>query len=680
MTYRILEKPFLFFILTAVIASCGQDAPGAGSLGIQQTSALKSTVSVDPPIDPAAAETGWRWLGVKADPDDDCPTPTPTPGFAPWQVRHLFDLGDGSPIPPGLKPFCLYQRDKAEDLTVLSALVTAGLLDVVEHDYMAVARTGSDLRQAVWPAFREQFLTQAGVVFLGASAAPRVRLAVVDTGATRETGAESHPGSSPHGYTLVNMARELLCVAPNDCKAQLTSRLALAYEGFDPESRELSQRNEQEGGHLGTIGELAEALRHEVHAWNTAASAEHLILNLSMAWDPRFGGLEANVAAMPVAARSVYRALTDASCRGVLAVAAAGNLGGGPETETGPLLPAAWEQRQAPGSSSCLELLGYTPPADDFPPSGNAAYRPLLHAAAGVQSDGTPLSNSRPESASRTAAFGDHGLVAEPGGLAPTAALTGSSVSALVTSAAAAAAWHFRPDWRADEVMSAVYQSGDDLGRSAVFCLDGDSQTPCPDPALIVRRVSVCAALAAACSQGAGECTEEAKALTCTGWPAGPPDLQLEVASVFAGAPRVDLTELEKSPSTDPVCQGETLFYRSSAVPVDPCPHHQYHGMPSEPWIGPQPGSDPCPDCWIDYRNQGYLYLEIDGDFEGILTDATLVVGFQAYNLGLGPMVAGDQAVVTEVPMVAVSAAPVFISFTVDGNRSVSSSVLVVGP
>jgi len=631
-------------------------------------------VPVDPPLTAADAAIPWRWIGVKTVPADDCPVPVPSPGLPPWQVRQLFDPGDGSPIPPGLLPFCLYEREKPADLAALQALVGAGLT-AVETDDMVVGRAGGDLQDATWQIHRDRFLTHAGAVPPAAGTAPQTRLAVVDTGATRDTDPEHHPGSSPHGYTLVNMARELLC-AGGDCAADVVTRLALAYRGFDPESRELSERDEVDGGYLGTLGELAEAVRGEVRAWQ-GGTAKNLVLNLSMAWHPRFGGLESRLVDMPVAVRAVHRALDDAVCRGAVAVAAAGNVGGGPGQETGPLLPAAWEARPAPDAGACLELLGAAPDPALFPPAGTAAYRPLVHAAGGVRADGHPLANARPGSAPRLAAFADHGTAASPSG-DPTALLTGSSVATLVTSAAAAAVWHHGPALRADQVMAIVHDAGDDLGRAPDFCLGSDGG-PCPDPSIAVRRVSACAAVARACTGGKVECPKEVASLVCPEWPAEPPELPAAVADGFpSSAILVDLDEVTAPYPPVPECEGEALRHPPNRPPVDPCPHHQYHGLPAEPWTGPQPGSDPCPACWLDFASAGTLYLEIDSRFEGTLTDATLVVGTETYNLGLGPLRAGDRAVIVDVPIRPDPTIPVTVAFTLDASRSATSTVLTV--
>ena len=71
------------------------------------------------------------------------------------------------------------------------------------------------------------------------------------------------------------------------------------------------------------------------------------------------------------------------------------------------------------------------------------------------------------------------------------------------------------------------------------------------------------------------------------------------------------------------------------------------------------------------------LYIEIDPAFDGALSNPTLVIGSDSYSLdlSLGP---GDRTEIQNVPAPASSSTPVFLSFTLDGLRSVSSPLLVV--
>ena len=643
--------------------------------------APRSTVDVDTPLRPRDAALRWRWIGIKTNVTAPCPSPATTPGTTPWDVRELFDHGSGTMIPPSLRRFCLYERATAAGISELRDLVTNGLLTGVDTDRMVVSALGSDLQDATWRPSRDFFLSQTGFASLP-STGSRPRLAILDTGATRESGAERFRGSSQHGYTLVNMARDLLC-GGGSCLAEVTSQLTLAYMGYHPENRELCDRNESEGGYLGTLGELAEAIRQEVDAWETSGSADRLVINLSLGWHPRFGGLEARVRNMPEAVQPVYEALADATCRGALVVSAAGNAGGGPEDETGPLLPAAWETRLAPGFAACASRLGSPPGAADFPTTGRRAYRPLVYAAGGVAASGHPLFNSREEGTPRLAAYADHGVAEASGG--STSMMTGTSVSSLVVSAAAAAVWHYRPSLAPHQVMDLLHDAGHDLDREADFCLGGRSSS-CPDDDLDTHAVSVCAAVRLACSGGHEDCPSASSLPTCTSWSEEGPDFSAVDTTSLTGT-TVDLDDdITRAYSPMPsICGGETLLYSPTSLrPTDPCPHHQYYGLPVEPWTDPQPSSNPCPSCWVggpppSDRKAGTstLYLEIDGDFTGDLTDATLKIDSDTYNLGLGTLSSGSKAVVEDLPAISKSST-VTLAFTRDGDQSVTSPVLVV--
>ena len=168
-------------------------------------------------------------------------------------------------------------------------------------------------------------------------------------------------------------------------------------------------------------------------------------MNLSLGWDPALGGLETPDSDIPAPALAVRTALEHAVCEGALVIAAAGNRSGGPTEETGPLLPAAWEERAGPTRARC-EALGVTTRDQNFPLPGQLAYRPLVFAAGGVRADDSPLFNSREGSEPRLVAFGDHVKVPAPGaqeGPLWTGLLTGTSVSAAVVSASVAAAWYY---------------------------------------------------------------------------------------------------------------------------------------------------------------------------------------------------------------------------------------------
>ncbi|MCP4655044.1 MAG: hypothetical protein GY856_06450, partial [bacterium] len=267
-------------------------------------------------VDPACAT--WRWVGLKTDPNAPCP---PATG---WTSTTL-SCSPANP-PPGLRRFCLYQGGDVNDLLAL----VPGELQSIEQDCLAVIPAGGEIEQATWSELAEHFHNQAGGMLTDPVSAP-VRLALIDTAATRTAAVGSYPGNSAHGYTLANLADNLLCDGDPNCVVDLTAQLALAYLSFDYAVASLSLRDDVDGGYAGTLFDLARAVRCEVEAWEQNPGNPHLVLNLSVAWNGElFGGHETLVDDMPLDVQAVYRAIGDAVCRGVVVVAAAGNVTGGP--------------------------------------------------------------------------------------------------------------------------------------------------------------------------------------------------------------------------------------------------------------------------------------------------------------------------------------------------------------
>src|SRR6185295_8822360 len=162
----------------------------------------------------------------------------------------------------------------------------------------------------------------------------------------------------------------------------------------------------------------------------SASGTRRIVMNLSVGWPAAFGGSEAVIDDMPAPVQAALAVLEFASCRGAIVVAAAGNRSWGPDGDTGPLYPAGWEVRPAPGLQACIDR-GAQPRPADFPPATSTVYRPLLYAVGGVQANNRVLANSRPASEPRLTAFADHAVVDDTTG-APTAVLSGTSVSTLL--------------------------------------------------------------------------------------------------------------------------------------------------------------------------------------------------------------------------------------------------------
>ncbi len=276
--------------------------------------------------------------------------------------------------------------------------------------------------------------------------------------------------------------------------------------------------------------------------------------------------------------RVVYNALLHASCQGALIIAAVGNDPGYAPALTGPMYPAIWEKLHAPEYDECQSLGDVAA----LPPDGKnqeAAYRPLLHGVAGVDGADLPILVGRRDSRTRLAApasllvafpdsAADAGYASAAGCSTPPCdvsyPMTGTSVSAAVTSAIAAAVWANRPDWPASKVMDAVHGGGELLQELVAGAPRSVPPDVCLDGActgLEVRRVSMCGAVKKAC-EGLPSC----------------PYLPLECVPRLAyggGAlpePDADTPLGERAPSSTPASYVVRTLGAMTGQPVIPCP------------------------------------------------------------------------------------------------------------
>jgi hypothetical protein len=630
-------------------------------LAIQATAAVPpipvgTPPAVDPPRDPAALQTRWRWIGV-AKPERTCPEPISDYPADPddWTLEPLFADAEAGV----LDRFCVYESGK--DNPSRPPFHDDSALRRLDPDFMGVMPSaGGALDAALSQKLVDHFRSQAGGVALPiVPGQVQTRLAILDTAPTVNTGAEN---TSVHGITLLHLARGLLCDAVGQCTTRVTSRLTMGWECFEAQKRDTTCRNVVNGGLYGLAGELARAIHLETRDWQSEDPEKKLVINLSTAWDPSLGGLEP-MADMPAPALAVHVALEHAVCMGAVVMAAAGNRTGGPTDELGPMLPAAWETHAGPSPTRCTAL-GVPPTAANFPTPGTSPYRRLIHAVGGVRAGDGPLFNARLDSEPRLVAFGDHGkgLASTTGA---TATLSGSSLATVVAAAAAAAAWYYDDTLEPYEVPSLVYDGGRALGRTSApaFCPAGGA---CPT----VRRASVCDAVVKAGGLPSGSCLP-------------PPALTLAGADLaaFKGASSVSLDALKQRAGPFDVCQDERRVAENLHVafdaPADPCPHRQYYPRGPERVTKPQPGAADaiCTTCALDEQTSS-LYIAVDGDFDGTVKDGVLKCGADTFALGLPELGAGDTWLVTDVDCSASD--PVQLSFTIDGDASATSPILVV--
>lgn len=536
-----------------------------------------------------------------------------------WETSPLFGASParsraGFPA----RTFCRYESAKTpKDKAVAALLALPGLHGVVKRcgvvqaiaqdaanaaadpaksDPPAVSigagsgSTGTALDEVQSSKLARDFLYEVGDTDLPlrANDAPNVRLAVLDTVATAEGVPDTLPaGCIDHGFGIAHIVRELSC-GDSGCAATLATQLALPL----PESGASHETAAKSPcGGYGTPGDLAAAIRAAVDGW-LAKSAQpdrrsHLILNLSLGWDPKV--LREQLGAVDPDDHlnseelAVYDALAYAAERGALAITAAGNLLGGKLPEVGPILPAGWYAQ---------------PPAIPLlPPSAET----VVWAVGGIARGGRRLANARPGSEPALVTYGDHAVVK----LAPgryTKPLTGTSVSAAVASSAAALVWHLRPELPGREVMALLASSGSDLGRGAELyrAAVGENAGPTAPPA--VHRLDLSAALGAALAPKAAEIAQS-PAIGCH-------LVQVPADKIPAGCPRRTYFTCDGAP---PVCTADALPTRAHPGPV-----------------GPQPEANPCPACSLGGGGgSGFaaLRVQIDPDWpQGCLTDAMLEV------------------------------------------------------
>ncbi len=627
------------------------------------------------------ASVDWRWIGIKKNPAEPCPTvhgmqTTPdgchamywqsSPGsYSPpshpcrlepgWNACHLFGPNDYSPSHSGR--YCIYQyRGDNPDLMAMERLTETGRFLSLQPDILAVTGSGSQsLTELSWRYYENQFFTHAHKAVLQPPSVSdiKVRLAILDTSPTMSPAdrPENHPGRYPHGYTLVRMARELVCNLdknPEACLSDVSTRLVLSHTTHEPNALLSGSQDHQRGGYFGTIGDLALAVRQELDEWRQNNRRERLVINLSLAWHPKHGGMESDPARMPPAVQAVYEALEEASCEGVLVIAAAGNRIFGPDPHTGPLLPAGWERRPAPSAKTCKEKYFISHP------TSNRLKGPLLFAAGGVRAYMDPqkpallLANTPPGGAPKLLAYADHAVVESHIHDTPTSIMTGSSVSALVVSATAAAVLGYRPSLSADELMQRIHKNAHPSGLNADFCLGGTLDNPCPTPTQ-AKVVRFCHTLQSFCKPGREACPPEP--IACFRPESTPLMGKFE-------AQRIQLTEIACSEKT-------------------PCPDLMYPDAQTQPWVLSQPGSIPCPPCKIRAAYGAVLDLELAPDLAGPLSHPTLVVDGRHYSIDLPSASPGTTALVSLEDIPILPESQVTLSFILAGSNSVSSPVYI---
>lgn len=404
------------------------------------------------------------YIGREGDPKDGCgdkdlfDKPCPEPPKS-WTVSRLF--ASLKSRPPSLARYCQYAYmptgDDAIDEAAKDALKEKlkGRITLDAKPNLAIAQsfaTEDELSQSVRQDMLDHFMDAArdfapgGGVSDWSAVQPKkpVHIAVLDSSPDGALD-EIKPGTLPHGYVMAWLARRLACGTQLEgCPVHVRPYLALDQDDeghFNPM-----------GGRIGNRGHLARTI---VRAVDDAPEDVRLILLLAVGWLPSAGH------ANEVASQAVKDALDYAYSRGAMVFAAAGNFTAG---EVGRVLPAAWEF-ELPQTCPDQAVDGGVPvdPA------------PLLTSVAGVDYFGNPIDVSRPLSFSALTALAFQATAEVPDDARLFPPHTGSSVAAMVASAAAALVWAFEPgDQRANVLTTLV-----DNGR-AVRSIDSSFKIPLP--------------------------------------------------------------------------------------------------------------------------------------------------------------------------------------------------------
>jgi hypothetical protein len=248
-------------------------------------------------------------------------------------------------------------------------------------------------------------------------------------------------------------------------------------------------------------------------------------------------------------------------------------------------------------------------------------------------------------------------------------------VATLLTSATAAALWHYRPELSGSEVMGKLYAAAIGQGEPADFHL------PQGGPPPQRRRVVLCRAVAAACQGGGPPCPPVVPPCPSLGGGALvlPPEDQEQLLAL-PGAVAVDGAVLTAQGQLPAPCEAQSLVFDPvGGPPADLCPFSQYPALAANAWTSPQPGSNPCPNCQI-FPTLGIVLMEIDPEFKGAVTSPVLHLGEESYALPVASLDPGQVVKVEDLPLpesLGPGPAP-YLSFTVDGAWSAQSTLLVV--
>lgn len=362
------------------------------------------------------------------------------------------------------------------------------------------------------------------------------------------------------------------------------------------------------GGPLGSIGSLAHAIGEALVRWQQSAKLKGspLVLNMSVAWDPRFGsevtapGSEAEhwkrlitpSDQVPATVQAVHAALVYAACLDALSFAASGNNVGAPCEQQGAMVPALWERYPAPDALACKQIFGQTMPRRAGEPSYPAGVPSLVYAAGAVIASGEPIPITRPGSTPKRVLMGFAGVAGA--GARQTDVWTGTSVATALASGIAGQIWSHQSTLTPAQVAAVIDSSG----------TMGPAQEMFPG----VKRARVITGYGAfqrLCALRGGACSN----------PYLPPQMNPLATTLASGSP-VAAAQLNLAAMVPLGCNVRTTQCGAGMVDVIECgdtgPGALVAPTTPEPWLRPQPGIPFCPVCPV--RN-GKFMLSLNPDY-----------------------------------------------------------------
>ncbi|MCY1056511.1 S8 family serine peptidase [Nannocystis sp. SCPEA4] len=541
-----------------------------------------------------------------------------------WKATQVFAedtpplAGAGAPPPP-LAGYCQFTWDpdppaEPPHLEYLTGLAEGGLAS----DCEVVWGQGDVLTEALAGDLRDAHLDHLDAPqFIAPGTRVPVTVAVIDSAPNAFVDARSD-----HGESVGQTIRSVACPEPGQCPALIRYDLALPRFG-------VHNVDWTRGGNYGSQRELAQAIFGSVRRWKNAGASGHLVLNISLGFEPKLFGGTSSVATMPAPARAVYHALQYAACENVLTIVAAGNATGD-ACQTGPMAPAIWANRPAPSSVACQSF--------GVANSTSSSAYPLLHAVSGIGRDNRPLQGTRPGGRPRLAA---------PAFLAvggtdtdPTTPLTGTSLAAASVSGVAALAWSYEPGLTAGLL-------GERLYDEAVEILpETNAQFGSSDP---IRRVTACSTLAACTGSACPTVACDAE-LPDLGALATTSLLAIKALRAAGSVDGISAQAVTSATDCTDVCGDPLDTFTEANGAATACDHDEVAGL--HRYTSPQPEWPACPACFLS-ADASIAYLALGERFAGNTVDDVsleLESGAETQRFVLGPLsLATDR--VTEVAL-----------------------------